>query len=113
MTEFSKAFREERLKKKKTLREIAEYVDKSIGYLSDIEHGRKGAPDLETVRKIEEFLLVTDNKLVNLASKQRMTMPAEVMQSIQKLPALADILLRADDFTNEDFVDLLKRKEEK
>ena len=113
MTEFSIAFREERLNRKKTLREIAEYTNKSIGYLSDIEHGRKGAPDLETVRKIEEFLLITDNKLVNLASKQRMSVPADIIQNIQRRPALADILMRADDFTDEDFQTFLNSKPEK
>lgn len=113
MNEFAKAFREERMKKKKTLREIGEYVGKSIGYLSDIEHGRKGAPDLETVRRIEEFLLIPDNRLVNLASQMRRIVPSQVMQSLNKRPALADILMRADDFTDEELQDILARKDQR
>lgn len=110
MSEFSKVFREERLRKKKTLREIGEYVGKSIGYLSDIEHGRKGAPDLETVRRIEEFLLITDNKLVNLASQMRRSVPNDILQSVNKRPALADMLMRADDFTDEELQEFLAGK---
>jgi transcriptional regulator with XRE-family HTH domain len=111
MNEFGKAFREERLKKKKTLREVAAYTNKSIGYLSDIEHGRKGAPDLETARKIEEFFLITDNRLVTLASQARRTVPNYILQHVQSRPALADILMRADDFTDEELQDILARKD--
>jgi transcriptional regulator with XRE-family HTH domain len=110
MSTFGTAFREERLKKKKTLRAIGEYVGKSIGYLSDIEHGRKGAPDLETVRRIEEFLLITDNRLVNLASQERRDVPNYIIQSVSQRPVLADILMRADEFTDEELQNLLASK---
>ena len=113
MSEFGKIFREERLRVKKTLREIGEYVGKSIGYLSDIEHGRKGAPDLETVRKIEEFLLITDNRLVIVASQMRRIIPSDILKSVNRRPALADMLMRADDFTDEELQDFLARKEKK
>ena len=113
MNEFAKTFREERLRKKKTLREIAEYVGRSIGYLSDIEHGRKGAPDLETVRKIEEFLLITDHRLVTLASQMRRSIPNSIIQSVQRRPVLADILTRADDFTDEELLEFLASKGQK
>jgi transcriptional regulator with XRE-family HTH domain len=113
MNEFGKAFREERLKKKKTLRAIGEYVGKSIGYLSDVEHGRKGAPNLETVRLIEEFLLITNHRLVTLASQARRVVPNQILQSVNSRPVLADILMRADDFTDEELQVFLSRLEQR
>jgi transcriptional regulator with XRE-family HTH domain len=112
MSEFAKAFREERLRTKTTLREIAEHTDKSIGYLSDIEHSRKGVPDLETVRLMEECMLITDGRLIKLAARERMTLPPKVMENIQRRPALADMLMRADEFTDEQIQNFLKSNQQ-
>lgn len=68
---FAELFREAKLKREITHRAIGAYCNKSIGYLCDIEHKRRRAPDLETVRKIEEILQVADGRLVEAATRER------------------------------------------
>jgi transcriptional regulator with XRE-family HTH domain len=109
MKSFGEMLREERISRKITLRKLSEYVGKSIGYLSDIEQDRKGPPDLETVRKIEEFFEIDNGKLIALASKLRRRVPKNVTQGIRMNPKLSEALLRADtDLTDEEFDDLMK-----
>lgn len=107
MNEFGRLFRDKRVAKRITLREISEAVGKSIGYLSDIEHGRKGPPDLETVKRIEETLGINDHSLLTVASKLRSNIPAEITQRIQMRPRLAEMLLRADKLSDEELDDLI------
>jgi len=108
MESFSEAFREARINKKATLREIGEYVGKSVGYLSDIEHGRKRPPKLDIVSNIEEYLSIKDGKLLRLAAEVRRKVPKNVTQRIRMVPRLSEALLRADeDLTNEEFDNLM------
>lgn len=96
MNEFAKAFRQERVARRITLREIGVHVNKSIGYLSDLEHGRKTAPDTDTVRKIEEALGIDDGRLVTIAARVRSKAPSSIAQLIRMKPQLKELLLRAD-----------------
>lgn len=112
MKGFGEALKKARVAKKITLRELSEYVGKSIGYISDVEHGRKGPPDLETVRKAEEFLGVQGAKLINLAAMLRGKIPKDLTQRIKMVPKLSEALLRADDdLTDEEFEKLLEYME--
>jgi len=109
MKSFGEMLRKERVSREITLRKVSEYVGKSIGYLSDIEQDRKGPPDLETVRKIEEFFKIDNGKLIALASKLRRKVPKNVTQVIKMNPKLSEALLRADtDLTDEEFEALMK-----
>jgi transcriptional regulator with XRE-family HTH domain len=107
MKTFGEAFKKARVAKRVTLREISEHIGKSIGYLSDIEQGRKGPPDLEMVRKIEVRLGIEDHSLANLASKLRSRVPPDLTRRIQMRPQLSELLLRADDLSDEDIKDLI------
>ena len=107
MNEFGNALKEERIKARKKLRETAEYVNLSIGYLSDIEQGRKSPPDLETVRKLQDFLRVEGGKLVTLASEARTKRPTEIAQHIQKRPRLSDLFMRAKNLSDEELERLI------
>ncbi len=107
MNEFGNALKEERIKARKKLRETAEYIDLSIGYLSDIEQGRKSPPDLETVRKLQDFLRVEGDKLVTLASEARTKRPTEIAQHIQKRPRLTALFMRAKNMSDEELEKLI------
>jgi transcriptional regulator with XRE-family HTH domain len=113
MQSFGKEFKRVRRMRKATLRELGEYVGKSIGYLSDIEHDRKGPPDLRIVEKIEQFLGVKDNSLVNLAASLRSHRPENLAQRIKRRPILSEVLLRADEFTDEELQAMLSDIEKK
>lgn len=109
MSEFGKALKDARQKAKKTLRETGARVGLSVSYMSDIEQGRKGAPDLETVRKLQDFLMVKDDKLVILASEARTKRPTEIVQHIQNRPRLSVLLARARNLSDEELEDLIAR----
>lgn len=107
MNEFGDALKEARIKARKKLRETAEHIGLSIGYLSDIEQGRKSPPDLETVRKLQDFLRFEGDKLVTLASEARTKRPAEIVQHIQKRPRLTDLFMRAKNMSDEELEKLI------
>jgi transcriptional regulator with XRE-family HTH domain len=108
MKTFGQALREVRVAKKLTLRDISRKVGKSIGYLSDIEHGRKRPPDLETVRKIEEFIGAEDGSLVESALKLRSKLQPEVTELLKMRPRLSQLLLRAEAFTDDELEKAIK-----
>ncbi len=95
--------------RRKKLRETAAFINLSIGYLSDIEQGRKSPPDLETVRKLQDFLRVSDDELIILASKERTKMPTEVVQQIQNRPRLSELFFRANSLTDEELEELINQ----
>ena len=105
MASFGEAFRAARVANKVTLREIGEYVNKSIGYLSDIEHGRKRPPDLDTVSGIEEFLGIKDGRLMALARMGR----KDISKRIMARPQLQALRLRADDLDDEGLDNLIRK----
>jgi transcriptional regulator with XRE-family HTH domain len=98
---FGEALKDARVAKRRTLREVGDRVGYSVSYLSDIEQDRRGAPDLEKVRKIQEFLEVRDNSLVDLASRLRTKLPTEITQRIQRRPRLEALLARADNLDDD------------
>lgn len=112
MNEFGEALKDARLKAEKTLRETGIHVGLSVGYMSDIEQGRKSAPDLETVRKLQDFLRVKGDKLVVLASEARTKRPTEIVQHIQNRPRLSDLLARARNLSDEQLEELIAKASE-
>ena len=110
---FGDALREARVAKGITYREIAEYIKKPISYVSDIEHNRKLPPDSETVRKIEEFLGIRDRYLSEIASMVRRKAPANLAQRLRARPVLSEVLLRADNLSDEGIKKMLSEMENK
>jgi transcriptional regulator with XRE-family HTH domain len=113
MKDFGAAWKEARLNAEKTVREVAKYLELSAGYVSDIENGRRGAPDLETVKKYEKFVHVHDNSLVELASRVRTKIPSEVLQRVQMKPLGNEMLYRLADMSDEEMKDFLERNPRK
>lgn len=112
---FALALREARRNSGKTLRELAVKTGKAISYLSDLEQGRKPAPNLETVRIIQEFLNVQDERLVILASRERRKIAPRVLDLIQRKPALENLLMRAEemDISDSQLEEILKELAER
>ena len=113
MNGFGKALKEARLKAKKTLREAGDHVGLSVGYISDIEQGRKSAPDLETVRMLQDYLRVDDDALVILASEARTKRPTEIMQHLQSRPKLSELFMRARNLSDEQLEKLIEEASKK
>lgn len=108
MNTFGQALKEARLQTKKTLREVGDHIGLSVGYISDIEQGRKSAPDLETVRKLQEFLRVENDALVVLASEARTQRPTEIVQHLQNRPKLSELFMRARNLSDERLEELIE-----
>lgn len=96
MENFGRALRKARISRRATLREVGEYVGKSVGYISDIEHNRKRPPDLETVGRIEDFLGIEDGSLLKLAKNIRKMVQPSLVQRLKMNPKLSSVLLRAE-----------------
>ena len=96
METFGNALKQARKSKRATLRELGDAIGKSIGYISDIEHGRKRPPDLDTVCKIEDFLGIKKGHLLNLAREIRNASTHAFRKKMETNPKLATVLLRTD-----------------
>jgi transcriptional regulator with XRE-family HTH domain len=113
VSNFGDAFRQARVAKKITIREVANYIKKSIGYVSDIEHNRKLPPDLDSVRKIEEFLNLKEGSLVEIALRIKKRAPSSLAQRIRARPVLSEVLLRAENLSDEEIKGILSEMEKK
>ena len=110
---FGQLLKRSRKAKGVTLREVADMCGLSIGYLSDIEHGRKNPPEIRTVGTIERFLEVEDGCLTNSAVREA-KFPVEAKRIIQKRPETVMALLRISEDMAEDelekWIDEMKRE---
>jgi transcriptional regulator with XRE-family HTH domain len=111
MNRFSKAFREARLLSGRTFREIAEATGKSIGYLSDVDSGRKNPPERDLVRRIEQLLGVTDGHLVRYADEVRMSVPNNLKGIVTETPQLGQFLIMSQALLREDETSFTKQLE--
>ncbi|PNX50086.1 MAG: hypothetical protein BV456_07915 [Thermoplasmata archaeon M8B2D] len=119
MESFGNKLRQARISKKATLRELGEFVGKTIGYISDIEHDRKRPPKLDIVSEMEDFLGIKDGHLLALARKIRSTAKPTLTHRLKMNPELSSVLLRADQLPNDkkekalnEFLKTLKQFEE-
>ncbi len=112
LEEFAALLKNERRTARRTLRELAEATGKSIGYMSDVEQGRKLPPSPAVVTKIEKELGIQDGRLMKLAEEVRSLRPTELMKMItNSSPAMTQIvgeLMRADGLSDEDLDKLRK-----
>ena len=102
MNKFAKAFRMARLNSGRTFREIAAEVGKWIGYLSDIDSGRKHPPERSVVLRIERILGITDGHLARLADEARMSIPNNLKGLVNEKPELGEFLMMSQALLRED-----------
>jgi transcriptional regulator with XRE-family HTH domain len=83
------------------LRELARLINKSPGYLSDVEHGNVPPPSEEVIVKIAAVLNVDKKELLAIAKK----MDPEISNYVAREPEAADFLrmAREKNFNSEDW----------
>jgi transcriptional regulator with XRE-family HTH domain len=94
---FGRLLKESRLKRELTLRDAAKMIGISIGYLSDIENGRRKPPaDNGILVAIEKHLDTEPGVVRELAIKGRQKdfLPTDVSQFISRQPEAVVTLLR-------------------
>ena len=102
MTEtFGKTLRNLRLEAEVGLRELARMINKSPGYLSDVENGLVPPPSEAVIIDIAEALRVDKKELLQAARK----VDPELSEYVADQPQAADFLREAKDkkFSEEDW----------
>ena len=90
---FGKLLRSFRLKAGLGLRELARLIDKSPGYLSDVELDNVPPPSEETIVQIAKALNVDQKSLLSTAKK----VDPELSEYVAEQPQAADFLRMAKD----------------
>jgi len=75
------------------LRELARLIDKSPGYLSDVEHDHVPPPSEDVILKLAAALGVDKKELLSVAKK----MDPEISSYVAREPEAADFLRMARD----------------
>jgi HTH-type transcriptional regulator, competence development regulator len=88
---FGKTLRRLRLDAQVGLRELARMVDKSPGYISDVEQDNVAPPSEEVIVGIANALRVDKNELLSAARK----LDPELSRYVASEPQAADFLRRA------------------
>ena len=98
---FGELLRSIRMDAEVGLRELARFINKSPGYLSDVENGRVPPPSEEMILTIAQTLQVDKNELLLAASK----VDPELSGYVVEQPQAADFLRLAKDqgFDNGDW----------
>ena len=98
---FGKLLRSLRLESGIGLRELSRLIEKSPGYLSDVESGNVPAPSKETIVQIANALNVDKKTLLNAAKK----IDPELSEYVAEQPQVADFLRMAKDqeFNDDDW----------
>jgi transcriptional regulator with XRE-family HTH domain len=90
---FGKLLRSLRLGSGIGLRELSRLIEKSPGYLSDVESGKVPPPSEETIVEIANALNVDKKALLNAAQK----IDPELSEYVAEQPLVADFLRMAKD----------------
>ena len=98
---FGKLLRSLRLGSGIGLRELSRLIEKSPGYLSDVESGKVPPPSEETIVEIANALNVDKKALLNAAQK----IDPELSEYVAEQPQVADFLRMAKDqeFNDDDW----------
>lgn len=116
--EFLQSKREE---KQVTLRSMADALDCSAPFLSDVEKDRRNPPDIDKLMKISEILALSveeQNTMLNLAGRKRNTVPPDLAEYITERDFISNALRTARelDAGEEDWLllveELKKRKKQ-
>jgi transcriptional regulator with XRE-family HTH domain len=105
---FGQLLKKARKSKRATLREVADAGGISIGYVSDIEHGRRRAPGMDVVRRIERYLTVQDSSLTK-AAKATSDLPQEAKRIIGERPAVMALLRASAELSDEEIDKLIRQ----
>jgi transcriptional regulator with XRE-family HTH domain len=110
MTEtFGKKLRSYRLKAEVGLRELARLIEKSPGYISDVEQDHVPPPSEDAILKIAVALNVDKKELLSAAKK----MDPEISRYVAREPEAADFLRMAQEkrYDSDDWETLTKLAE--
>jgi transcriptional regulator with XRE-family HTH domain len=109
MKRFGEKLRELREGSKKRLKDLADALDCSVVYISDVELGRRNPPSAERIKKIASFLKKDPTELLNLADHERRRIELEINESKPKHAKAALLLARQWDHFTDDEIERLEQ----
>lgn len=92
---FGNYLREHRRLAEKNLLDMARYLGCSVPYLSQIETGRRGPPNKETIRKMATFLGIAPEELLQEAERDREFVELGLLNISPKKAEVAYMLSRS------------------
>ncbi len=109
MKSFGEILRDTRIKSGLGLRELARQIDKSPGYLSDVENGRVAPPSESVIVQMAHALKAEKQRLLAAAKK----VDPELSDYLAEKPVAADFLRTAKDreFNEDDWQRLVQLAE--
>lgn len=115
---FGEFLQTEREQQKITLRQLAEKLDLSAPFLSDVEKGRRNSLDMDRLVMLRQILNLSDEEyetMLNLAGKQRKTVAPDLPEYIMERDYVSAALrtardLDADEAEWQRFVEELKNR---
>lgn len=115
---FGKFLENKRKSLRITLKEMADRLDISSPYLSDVEKGRRDSFDLEKLMKVAEILELTEDEkseMMDLAGRQRNTVAPDLPEYILNTKGVSVALRRARDLDakEEDWLKFIEQIENK
>ena len=103
---------EKRIEKEIGLREMAELLDISPSYFSDIEKGRRNPPNLSKIQEIAQILKLSVQEtdyLIDIASETRGEIPMDLNDYIKENNIVKIALRKARKIEEKGEKDLVKR----
>lgn len=97
---FGEFLQTKREQQKITLRQLAERLDLSAPFLSDVEKGRRNSLDMDRLIMLKQILNLSDDEyetMLNLAGKQRKTVAPDLPEYIMERDYVSAALRTARD----------------
>ena len=97
---FGEFLQTKREQQKITLRQLAEKLDLSAPFLSDVEKGRRNSLDMDRLVMLRQILNLSDDEyetMLNLAGKQRKTVAPDLPEYIMERDYVSAALRTARD----------------
>ena len=97
---FGEFLQTKREQQKITLRQLAEKLDLSAPFLSDVEKGRRNSLDMDRLVMLRQILNLSDEEyetMLNLAGKQRKTVAPDLPEYIMERDYVSAALRTARD----------------
>lgn len=117
MDKFGTYISEKRKQKGLSLRKMAQLLDITPSYLSDIEKGRRYAPDKEKIIKIAKILELDSqlDKLYDLAGESKDDLPPDIAEYVMKKDKVKVLLrtARNNNLTDKELDEIIRRIEQK
>lgn len=103
MNKFGKFISKRRLEMELSLRKMADLVELSPAYWSDIEKGRRNPPNIDKLEKIAEVLKLTQEEkenMIDMASEDRDEIPMDLPDYIKESELARTALRKAKNINN-------------